>query len=417
MTTPTLSDKQVLSIHQADGRINLWEGAVRSGKSVGADFSWMNFIRNAPPTGELAMIGRTKDTLTRNVIHVLKERSLFGPLARTVAYTDGANQATILGRNVHILGANDIQSEAKIRGMTLAGVYVDEATIIPEATFQQTVARMSVAGARMFATTNPDSPHHWLKRDWIDKQDPDVRVFHFGLDDNPFLDPAFVAYLKRQYTGLWRRRFILGEWCAAEGAIYEQFDEHRHVIAPAEVPFITQWVCCAIDYGTTNPFHALVIGVGLDKRLYVVAEYRWDSRAKQRQLTDVEYSRELRTWLTTCPIPGTELAGVSPSYIVVDPSATSFRVQLHRDGLSPWAADNEVLDGIRLVASLFSSDQLRISAACPELIRELYGYSWDADAQKKGEDKPLKINDHGADALRYGLKTTEGVWRSLLSPA
>lgn len=415
--TATLSDKQVLSIHQATGRLNLWEGAVRSGKSVGADFAWFNFIRNAPTTGELVMMGRTKETLTRNVINVLKEPSIFGPLARTVAYTDGANQATILGRQVHILGANDIQSEAKVRGMTVTGVYIDEATIIPEATFQQTVARMSVAGARLFATTNPDSPHHWLKRDWIDRADPDLRVFHFGLDDNPFLDPAFVAYLKRQYTGLWRRRFILGEWCAAEGAIYECFDETRHVVQAHEIPFITTWLCVTVDYGTTNPFHALMIGVGLDKRLYVVAEYRWDSRAKQRQLTDTDYSRELRTWLTRIRIPGTELEGVSPQYVIVDPSATSFRVQLHRDGLSPWPADNDVLDGIRLTASLFVNDQIRISAQCPELIREMYGYSWDAKAQEKGEDKPLKVNDHGVDALRYGVKTTEGVWRSLLLPA
>lgn len=415
MTTPTLSDKQVLSIHQATGRVNIWEGAVRSGKSVGADFAWFNFVRNAPPVGELVMMGRTKDTVTRNVINVLKEPSIFGPLARTVAYTDGANSATILGRQVHVLGANDVQSEAKVRGMTLAGAYVDEATIIPEATFQQTVARMSVPGAKLFATTNPDSPNHWLKKDWIDPADPDIRVFHFTLDDNPFLDPDYVAYLRRQYTGLWRKRFIQGLWVMAEGAVYDQFDTDLHTLNPHEVPFITSWVCVTIDYGTTNPFHALTLGVGLDRKLYVIAEYRYDSRKAMRQLTDVEYSQQLRSWLTQHPIPGTELAGISPQYVIVDPSATSFRVQLHRDGLSPWPADNEVLDGIRVVSAALSEGKLRISRACPELIGEMSGYSWDSKAQAKGEDKPLKVNDHGVDALRYGLKTTEGIWRSLVA--
>jgi PBSX family phage terminase large subunit len=409
-----LSDAQVRSIHHANKRINIWEGAVRSGKSVGADFAWFNFIRNAPTTGELVMMGRTKQTVARNVINVMKQASIFGQLARTVAYTDGADTATILGRQVHILGANDSQSEAKVRGMTVAGAYVDEATILPEPTFKQLVARMSVYGAKLFATTNPDSPNHWFKTDWIDRTDPDITAFHFTIDDNPFLDPAYVAYLKRQYTGLWYRRFILGLWVIAEGAVYDAFDVQTHTVEARDVPFITNWTFLGIDYGTTNPFHAVLGGIGLDKRLYAVAEWRHDSRQAHRQLTDTEYSARVRAWLPTVPIPGTALRGPSPRFVVIDPSATSFRVQMHRDGVSSWPANNDVLDGIRTVSGLISGDQFRISRACPHLIGEIAGYSWDAKAQAKGEDKPLKVNDHGADGLRYGLYTTESVWRNLI---
>lgn len=415
MTEATLSDKQVLSIHQATGRVNIWHGAVRSGKSVGADFCWLNFIRNAPPTGELVMMGRTKETITRNVINVLKEPSIFGPLARTVAYTDGANTAVILGRQVHILGANDVQSEAKVRGMTVAGALVDEASILPQTTFQQLVARMSVRGAKLFATTNPDSPNHWLLTDWINKRDPDTRVFHFEIDDNPFLDPAFVAYLKRQYTGLWYQRFILGKWVLAEGAVFDMFDRRRHVIHPARIPAIETWVATGVDYGTSNPFHAVAIGAGIDRRLYVVSEYRHDSRKAQRQLTDAEYSHAYRTWLgTQVPVPQTSGFGAVPRYHVVDPSATSFRVQLMRDGVSSWPARNEVLDGIRTVSQLLAADQLMFASTAVATIDEMQGYSWDSTAQAKGEDKPMKINDHGADAVRYGTHTTEPVWRTLI---
>ena len=410
-----LSDKQILSIDEAKARINLWEGAVRSGKSIAADFAWFNFIRNAPTTGDLVMIGRTTDTINRNVINVMKDQAIFGELARSVSYTPGSNTATILGRTVYVLGANDVQSESKVRGMTVSGAYCDEITVQPKVTFQQLVARMSVTGAKLFGTTNPDSPHHWLKKDWIDRGDRDQRVFHFELDDNPFLDPAFVAFLKRQYTGLWYRRFIRGMWVMAEGAIYDQWDPRRHVVA--NLPRIAEWLTVAVDYGTSNPFHALLIGIGVDQRLYVASEYRYDSKKQRRQLADSEYSGQLRAWMRHIPIPGSTARGVQPRYIVVDPSATSFRVQLHDDGVTTWPANNTVLDGIRLVSTLLSAQprpRLLVHKSCKALIEELPAYSWDEKAQLKGEDKPLKIADHGCDALRYGLLTTHATWRDIL---
>lgn len=410
-----LSNKQIVTIHEASARINLLEGAVRSGKTVASIFSWFNFVRNAPTSGELVMMGRTKDTLYRNVIRVMQDPAIFGELAKSVQYTPGANMATILGRTVHILGANDIQSEAKIRGMTVCGAYVDEITVLPKVTFQQLVARMSVTGAKLYGTTNPDSPHHWLKTEWIDRRDRDVRVFHFELDDNPFLDPGYVAYLKRQYTGLWYRRFIRGMWVMAEGAIYDQWDPRRHVVH--NTPRIADWLTCPVDYGTTNPFHALIIGIGVDNRLYVTNEYRYDSKAARRQMADSEYSGALRAWMRQIPIPGSTARGVQPRYLVVDPSATSFRVQLHQDGVTTWPADNSVLDGIRLVSTLLSAQprpKLLVHKSCKALIEELPAYSWDEKAQLKGEDKPIKVADHGCDALRYGIKTTHAVWESIL---
>lgn len=414
----TLSDKQVMAINESTARVNILEGAVRSGKSVAADFKWFDIVAKAPTTGEIVLMGRTQDTIERNVINVLQQSTIFGQLAKTVSHTKGANTATIMGRTVHLLGANDVASEAKVRGMTVAAAYVDEATILPEITFKQLVARMSVKGAQLIATTNPDSPNHWLKREWIDPRDPDVRSFHFDLDDNLALDPAFVAYLKRQYTGLWFRRFILGQWVVAEGAIYDMWDPRRHIVA--NIPIITNWLTCAVDYGTTNPFHALMIGIGVDRRLYVTREFRYDSRATRRQLTDVDYSSRLRRWMQRMPIPTTDMVGISPQYVVVDPSATSFRVQLQQDGITSWPADNTVQDGIRLVSSLLAGEprpRLLVHKSCKFLIDELPAYSWDEKAQRKGEDKPIKINDHGCDALRYGIKTTQSIWQNILDLA
>jgi len=406
-----LSPKQITAYAESTARINIWEGAVRSGKTISSLMRWLAYVRDAPRRGQLAVIGRTTTTAYRNVFAPLMDPGIVGStVAKSVSYTAGAPTGSILGREIHVIGANDAKAEPKVRGLTGAGAYVDEATVLPRDFWNQLVARQSTPGAKIFATTNPDSPSHWLRTEWLRAGNPNVRSWHFTLDDNPFLEPDYVDHLKRSYIGLWYRRFILGEWVAAEGAVYDMLDHDQHLIAPRRVPPIVDWIVTGIDYGTSNPFHAVLIGRGADKRLYVTAEYRYESAKAQRQLTDRAYSEAFRAFLAGAPIPRTQFRGVNPRYVVVDPSAASFRVQLHEDGVPSWPADNDVLDGIRTVANVLGNDKLRISRACPSLIDELSGYSWDPKAQKIGEDKPIKTADHGPDALRYALHTTRADW-------
>lgn len=407
-----LSPKQLRSIAEATARINLWEGAVRSGKTIASLWRWFLYVASAPHGGELVMVGRTADTIFRNLLQPMMNPDLFGTFARQVQYTPGARTARIFGRLVHIIGANDVQSEAKIRGMTVAGAYVDEVTILPKVFWDQLIARISVAGAKLFGSTNPDSPGHWLKKEWLDTHNPSVRSWHFTLDDNTTLDPEYVAHLKRSYVGLWFQRFILGRWIVAEGAVYDMWDETAHIVD--ELPNIVQWIGTGIDYGTTNPLHAVLVGRGDDDRLYVTTEYRYDSRQQRKQLTDVEYSQRYRDWLANAPIPNTQLRGVTPGFHVLDPSAASFRIQLNQDGVATQQADNSVLDGIRTVAGLLGRRRLLIHRSAGELIKELPGYAWDPKASLAGEDKPIKMDDHGCDALRYLCQTTQSVWRGFV---
>ena len=406
-----LSRKQILSIVQADARINLWEGSVRSGKTIASLLRWLIYVASAPRGGELVMVGRTRDSLYRNIIAPLMNPDLFGELASQTRANNGAPMATILGRTVHVLGANDAKAEPKVRGMTCAGAYVDELTTLPKTFFDQLVARCSVPGAQIFATTNPDNPGHWVKRDYL-KRAAATRLasWHFVLDDNPFLDPEYVAALKATYTGLFYRRNILGHWVQAEGAIYDAWDEQRHVVS--ELPHMARWLCDSIDYGTTNPYSDLLIGLGVDHNLYVASEYRWDSRAERRKLTDAEYSAARRRWLAAVPHPQSNVVGIRPEWTVVDPSAASYIEQLHRDGVhGVTPADNTVLDGIRTVGSLIAAGRLKVHESARGLIEEIPGYSWDDDKAEKGEDAPIKLDDHSCDALRYGVRTTEALWR------
>ncbi|MFI5852278.1 PBSX family phage terminase large subunit [Micromonospora chalcea] len=414
-----LSPVHIRSIVESTARLNIWQGSVRSGKTVASLLRLLMAIAAAPSSGRVLLFGKTRESVNRNVFSVLGDPALFGPLARLIKYNPGAAMGTILGREVDVLGANDSKAEPKVRGMTLCLAYGDELTTVPEAFFTQVLARLSVPGAQLFGTTNPDAPNHWLRKKYLLREgELNLRTWHSTLRDNPHLDPQYVADLAREYVGLWYKRFIEGRWVQAEGAVFDMFDEDRHVVTDEQMPPIARWVSLGIDYGTRNATAALILGVGDDGRLYLTHEWRHDPAVARRQLTDAGLSRELRAWLARIEVPGaTGLTGLRPEWTVVDPAAASLRLQLHEDGMTPALADNAVLDGIRLMSSLLGNDQLRVHASCRGLIDEIPGYSWDDKAAERGEDAPIKADDHSIDAARYAIKTPEVLWRPLLRSA
>jgi PBSX family phage terminase large subunit len=402
--TPTLSPKQVESFAGSSARVNLWEGSVRSGKTFISLLRWAEDVARGE-RGPRLMIGKTERTLKRNVLDPLTE--LLG--YRAVRFSIGQGEARILGHPVYVVGANDERAELKIRGMTLLRAYGDEVSTWPASFFRMLLSRLSLPGAALFGTTNPDSPYHWLQSDYLAKEGLDLRVFPFRLEDNPSLEPAFIESLKVEYGppgSLWYRRFIEGAWVAAEGAIYDMLDTTRHVIDLVPETRNAIGRAIGVDYGTTNPFHAVVAEVRVDpdglERIYVTRELRYETGAGAPQRTDSEHSDALRAWVVGLPY----------DRLYVDPSAASFVSQLWRDGWHGITnADNAVLDGIRVVSTLLTMDRLRIARDCNHLIRELTGYAWDPAAQARGEDKPLKRHDHGPDALRYLVMGMRRYWR------
>ncbi|WP_445269625.1 PBSX family phage terminase large subunit [Streptomyces sp. DSM 41634] len=403
-----LSDKQLASLRESVARINVWHGSVRSGKTIASLLRFLFAVRRAPASGLILIVGRSLATIERNVIEPLQDPLLFTDTAAEVHHTRGATTAVILGRVVHLIGASDARSEGRLRGLTASVAYADEITLLPEPFFVQLLARLSVPGAILLGTTNPDGPRHWLKTGYLDRQhELDLRSWHFQLADNPALSPEYVASLAAEYTGLWRRRMILGEWCVAEGAIYDAYDEQRHVVDT--LPAMRRY-WSGVDYGTSNPFSMVLLGLGEDGRLYAVGEWRHDARAARRQMTDAAYSRAVRGWLAE--------QDIAPEWTFIDPSAASFSTQLWADGFSGVArANNSVSDGIRSVANLLDSGRLLIHRSCQGLLAEFPSYVWDDAAAARGEDRPVKANDHSLDALRYAVHSTAHEWRGLLTPA
>lgn len=424
------SRKQAYSIVDSDHAVNLWSGSVRSGKTFASIVRWFMYLANPPEGGELVMVGRTKQSLARNVIQPMKDENLFGDLAHQVKYTRGADTATIMGRTVHILGANDTEAESKIRGLTGAGAYVDEVTILHPNFFRQLTLRMSVKGAQIFATTNPDSQHHWLKAEYIDKVDMmnqearddglggSWRLFEFQLDDNPGLSEDYKRDIKAAYSGLWYQRFILGEWVSAEGAVYDMWDAGKHVIDWNDLPPMQEWFGIGVDHGTTNPTSAILMGLGEDGVLYFVDEWRYAPRSDEQRLTDADMAGRLRKWMKEPHHPiESENPGGERMPVILDPAAASFKVQLKSEDTRVVAANNEVLYGIRTLSTLLGNQQIKVTDRCKGFISEVTGYSWDQKATDKGEDAVIKKADHSLDAARYIVATTERRWiRRIAAP-
>lgn len=382
-----ISKKQKEYLLTKPARINLLEGSVRSGKTWISLVGWALFIASMPKDAEFLMSGKTLTTLRRNCLGLLQK------LEPAFEFNMNKKQASLYGHTIWLEGADNELAVNKIRGMTLAGVYIDELTLIPEEFYYMALSRLSYPGAKLFATTNPASPTNYVYTDIIENDDINKNVFKFLIEDNTFLEPDYVTALKKEYEAVPNayQRYILGEWVLAEGLVYRFLDEYIVDEIPetkqGEIP--TYYL--SIDYGTQNPFSAGLWRVCGEQAIRV-REYYYSGRKTNIQKTDEEYCDEIDK---LCK-------GVNVKQVVVDPSAASFIAALRKRGYKVLSANNEVLDGIRRVAVYLAGGNIRIHRNCKDSIAEFGLYQWDEKANK---DAVVKENDHAMDDIRYFANT------------
>lgn len=393
----TPKQRELLRLWQTNKlkRINLLSGSVRSGKTWISLVLWAFWVATMPKEKNYLMTAKSLTTLKRNVLDLLTE--LVGE--KNFIFSIAQKQALLFGRKIYLEGANDARAESKIRGMTLQGAYCDELTLYGEDFFTMMLSRLSEPNAKLFATTNPDSPMHWLNKQYIERRHKlSMLLMTFLIDDNTFLDPNYVEELKKEYVGVFYDRFIKGEWVLAEGRVYPGFSEIDNVTE--DIPESGTYYI-SIDYGTLNPFSAGLWCVS-DGKAVRIKEYYHSGRDTKRQLTDEEYYAELEKL-----IQYTDSEGVLQEYeidrVVIDPSAASFIACMRRHGkFRVKHAVNTVIDGIRNVTSMLNSKRLFVHSSCKDSIKEFKLYSWDDKAQ---EDKVIKENDHAMDDIRYFVNT------------
>ena len=425
MNAPALSRKQRWSIARSKSRkIALWVGAVSAGKTLASLFAFFIAVRHTRGRGLIVIVGKTLQTIERNVIGEMQKPELFGRWAKQVTHTRGSNTAIIFGREVHLVGANDARSEEKIRGATIELAYVDEATLLPVGFWEMLLTRLRVAGARMLATTNPGSSQHWLRVKYIlDADAQDMVVFHFTMHDNPLYfeggdpGPSYIRAMEAAFakSKVFYDRFIRGLWTVAEGAIYDLWDPAVHVIPWDQLPPMFRLLGVGMDFGTQHATSVGILGLGYDRKLYLIDELRIDVAETDVRSAPSVQAKAIAAWLKLQHLP--EQSALRPELIVADPAGLAWRQELREsEGIDTYPAENAVDYGIGLVTSLLARGLLKITDRCKGVIKEMPDYRWDPKKAERGEDVPIKVGDDSLDMLRYVVATTEAEWRDEVGP-
>lgn len=380
----------------ADRDLIIADGAIRSGKTVAGIDSFITWSLHSFKGQAFILAGRSMGALRRNVL-----RPAFQILqARGISYRDrrGATEPHLaIGENIYYyFGAATEQAQDWIQGLTAAGAFLDDAALFPWSFIMQAMGRCSVPGSKVWFNCNPRGPYHPIKTELIDRAaEKKILHLHFVMSDNPALTPERRAFFERMFVGLLRKRFIEGLWVLAEGAIYDMFDEALHVIpCPDGLPRSI----VAVDHGTSAPCTFGRYRWSDGGPVWLQEEYYFDPQTSGRQKTDTQFADDLASFV------GNDY----PELIYVDEAAAGFILELRQRGFPVQGAKHSVIDGIRFVSNMLADVPghgpcFLIDPSCEHTRKQYASYVWNSKAQERGEDQPIKQNDHCPDRDRYGL--------------
>lgn len=396
--------KQILAFPFTSYDALIADGAVRSGKTSFMSIAFVDDAMRRYDRQRFAICGKTVESAIKNIIEpylgikLVREKYHISwrRADKTMIVTQGKKQNIF-----EVFGGKDESSFALIQGRTLAGVLFDEVALQTRSFVEQALARCSVDGSRFWFNCNPDSPNHWFYKEWIEKKENhDALHLHFELDDNPSLSEKIKQRYRTMYSGVFYKRYVLGQWVAADGIIYPQFSKEKHVVKSKPRPYSKYYV--SIDYGTSNPTSMGLWGY-YNRKWYRVADSYYDGREKGSRTDEQHYSELERLVVQNIKVS-------SPFQVVraviVDPSAASFIATIKKHGrFHVRPAENDVLEGIRNTATELNSGRLLFCDCCHDIFKEFGAYVWDTKASEKGEDKPVKMSDHAMDDMRYFVNT------------
>lgn len=401
--------------------LSVAEGGKRASKNVINIIAWCEILETHPDKLHLAA-GVSVAMAKLNIIdsNGFGVANYFEGRCRQGKYQDkdALFVQTVTGEKIILIsGGGKNGDERYIKGLTLGSVYISEVNECAQSFVKEVFDRtMSSSNRKILFDLNPKAEVHWFYVEILDKhQAANLKYENYGLNYEHFtlLDNLSFPDEKIKKTistydkkSIWYQRDILGLRKNAEGVIYDMVDVdnlYDDGAGPYYNLYYRRWY--AADYGTVNPFGCLeIIEQTIEgKTLYYIEnEYYYDSKAENKQKTDGEYADDMAKF-----IDGKRYSGY-----IIDPSAASYKAELRKRALKVREADelinadNEVLNGIRLTGTLFQTKKLQINKTkCPNLRRELAAYIWDSKASERGEERPVKENDHLCDCARYFSKT------------
>lgn len=407
---------QILAFPNSDYDALICDGSIRAGKSSVMSVAFLFWAMRDFDKRNFAICSKTSITASRNVVKpLLSMRYIQDRFDIQVRMMGNELIVKAFGHEnyFYVYGGSDERSYTKIQGITLAGVLLDEVAIMPRSFVEQAIARCSVDGRKLWFNCNPDSPMHWFYTEWIQKAEKHNALhLHFSLDDNPALSEKIKADYRSMYSGVFYARYILGQWAMADGLIYDMFDKDRHVLENDSLEVESDYYVSS-DYGIQNATVFLLWRKECNKMRWVCErEFYYSGRNSKRQKTVKELVDGLETILPRYTNSSKAEYIIEPQQIIVDPSATALIVELRTRGYTVQKAKNEVLDGISDVSTMLYQDNLLFYERCKNTLEEFGTYSWDEKACQRGEDAPIKVNDHAMDAIRYFVKTKRLVRRN-----
>ncbi|MFY4497148.1 PBSX family phage terminase large subunit [Lactobacillus gasseri] len=372
-----------------DWKYLILNGAVRAGKTVIDNYLFLLELkrikklaeREKEPHPQYILAGYSSNSIYTNVISSIENQ--FG----IVMNTDRHGHYHLFGIDIVPAYTGSVRGIGAIRGMTSYGAYINEASLATHEVFQEIVQRCSVGSARIICDTNPSTPTHWLKTDYIDNHDPKARIkaFSFTIDDNTFLSKDYVETLKAATPrGMFYDRSILGQWVTGDGIVYRDFDKETMLIneAPKNLEYY-----CGVDWGFAEGHENVITVFGDDPDTditYLLDIYSstgkyidyWVDIAQQIQ---EKYGYGINFWCDSA----------RPEYV------SYFQQQ----GIQARNSDKSVMAGVEYCSSIIKLNKFRVLQSCAKpFLDDVYQYVWDP---VKGV--PKKEHDNVMDSFRYAV--------------
>ena len=400
----------------SSGYLQVWEGAVRSSKTVIALMAFSLYVRSSKETRFL-ITGRTVATIEQNCI--LNDYGLLNMIPgaeygrfgekKAVLFNVKGKDGSIIRKAIIVQGASTIKDFMALRGQSYGGWFADEINMHDHEFVVEALKRTAASlDRRHYWTLNPGSPGEWVYKEYLDRYDAmtdeererlgGYSWWHFTPQDNPIMTESMLASLKLQYPegSVLYRRYILGERCIAEGLVFPFFDESciREPPAGLKVRY------AGIDFGTVHP--TAMGWYGRDRETGVWYKVRdWIATTEDSaRMTTADYM-DIFEGITE------ELGGIPRMNLTIDygGGGEALAREAEKRRWMPVNPDKTVLDGIATMARLLSTHRLYISPECKGTIQAIRIYCWDEKASERGEDKPIKRDDDPVDETRYVCST------------
>lgn len=387
------SEKQAAFVsamkHNKLARINILEGSVRSGKTWITLVVWAMWVAQMPKDGQYLMVAKTLTSLKRNCLLLLQ--TLVGE--DNFKFNISSKEATLFGRTVFLEGVNDVRAEGKIRGMTLTGAYCDELTLFTDEFFEMLLSRLSMPGAKLFGSTNPDNPSHWLNTKYLQRgNELSLYTKKYLIDDNPFLDPEYVENLKKEYTGVFYKRFILGEWVVADGLCYQQFADSPERWLRDKAEDNINFISVGVDFGGNRSLTTFVATAyhGNFEKIGIIKDHHIQGRKGtiDSDRVNTEFIRFVKELQEEYKAPVKYCFADNEAQYLINGLAKATKAA----GLSVAIGDSTksaIVQRIICMNTLLNTDRVYFLRRCNLVIDGMRSAAWDAKAAEKGQDKRL----------------------------